>query len=129
MSEGHFRRSARIAIDLRVSFRRDASGSALEKAGRIADLGMGGAFVESERPPPVGTEIVLTLQAPTAWDPLELPAEVRWIHDGQGESERDAGAEGGLGAGFGLSFRALSKTQAAALYELITSTGFSESAG
>lgn len=67
MSDGHFRRTARAAIELRVHFRRDEPGSALQKAGRIADLGMGGAFVESERPPPVGTSIVVTLQAPTAW--------------------------------------------------------------
>jgi Tfp pilus assembly protein PilZ len=120
MSE-HFRRSARAAIELRVCFRRDEPGSALEKAGLIADLGMGGAFVQSERPPAIGTPIVLTLQAPTAWDPLELPAEVRWV-SGEGE----AAAPAGLGRGFGLKFRSLAPTQAAALYELLSSAGFAE---
>lgn len=119
MHEGHFRRSARTPIELRVCFRRDEPGAALEKAGRISDLGMGGAFVQVERPPPIGTPIVLTLQAPTAWDPLELPAEVRWLSD--------AGAE--LGAGFGLKFRGLAPSQATALYELLASAGFSEKEG
>lgn len=119
MSDGHFRRSARTAIELRVHFRRDEPGSALEKAGRIADLGMGGAFVQTERPPPVGTPIVLTLQAATAWDPLELPAEVRWTHD----------EPIGLGRGFGIKFRALAPAQASALYELLAQTGYPEKEG
>ena len=125
MSDAHFRRSARAAIELRVCFRRDEPGSALEKAGLIADLGMGGAFVQSERPPAIGTPIVLTLQAPTAWDPLELPAEVRWV-SGEGGAGGDGAAPAGLGRGFGLKFRSLAPTQAAALYELLSSTGFAE---
>ncbi|MDQ3037821.1 MAG: PilZ domain-containing protein [Myxococcota bacterium] len=128
MSDAHFRRSARAAIELRVCFRRDEPGSALEKAGRIADLGMGGAFVQSERPPAIGTPIVLTLQAPTAWDPLELPAEVRWTSDDDaaGAMTRAGAIPAGFGRGFGLKFRALAPTQAAALYELLSSAGFGE---
>lgn len=132
MSDAHFRRSARAAIELRVCFRRDEPGSALEKAGLIADLGMGGAFVQSERPPAIGTAIVVTLQAPTAWDPLELPAEVRWVHDDAAPEETASEASEaaiGLGRGFGLKFRALAPTQAAALYELLTSAGFGEREG
>lgn len=122
MSDAHFRRSARTPIELRVCFRRDEPGAALEKAGRIADLGMGGAFVQSDRPPPVGAGIVVTLQSPTAWDPLELPAEVRWVSE-DGRTELPSGA---IGRGFGVKFRALSPSQAAALYELLSSSGFEE---
>lgn len=124
MSEGHFRRSARTPIELRVCFRRDEPGSALEKAGRISDLGMGGAFVYSERPPPIGTPIVVTLQAPTAWDPLELPAEVRWVNDAP-----FAAGPAGAGRGFGLEFRRLAPAQATALYELLAQSGFAEKEG
>lgn len=119
MQDGHFRRSARTPIELRVCFRRDEPGAALEKAGRISDLGMGGAFVQVDRPPPIGTPILLTLQAPTAWDPLELPAEVRWLSDDPV----------GLGQGFGLEFRGLAPSQATALYELLASAGYSEKEG
>lgn len=120
MSDAHFRRSRRTPIELRVCFRRDEPGAALEKAGLIADLGMGGAFVQADRPPPVGAGVVVTLQSPTAWDPLELPAEVRWVSD-------EGGA--GLGRGFGVAFRALAPSQATALYELLSSSGFEEREG
>jgi hypothetical protein len=116
MNDGHFRKSARTAVELRVHFRRDEPDAALEKAGLIADLGMGGAFVQSERPPGVGTPIVVTLQMATAWDPLELPAEVRWVSEN----------EKGLGKGFGMKFRSLQPTQATALYELLASLGYVE---
>lgn len=119
-TSAHFRRSARAAIELRVHYRRDEPDAALEKVGRIADLGMGGAFVQSERPPAIGTAIVLTLQAPTAWDPLELPAQVRWISDDSASA---------LGRGFGLEFRGLAPSQASALYELLASAGFGEREG
>ena len=66
MSEAHWRRTARATVELTAHFRRDEPGAALEKAGRITDLGMGGAFVHTQRPPTVGTRIVLTLSAPTA---------------------------------------------------------------
>lgn len=129
MSEGHFRRSARTPIELRVCFRRDEPGSALEKAGRISDLGMGGAFVHSDRPPPIGTPIVVTLQAPTAWDPLELPAEVRWVSDGRVAAGPGPSEPPGGGPGFGLEFRRLAPAQATALYELLATSGFAEKEG
>jgi len=121
MSE-HFRKSPRAAIELRVHFRRDEPGAVLEKVGRIADLGVGGAFVESERPPPVGTAIVLTVAAPSAWDPLELPGEVRWVSEGPRDGVHPA--PGGLGRGFGLAFRALDPAHSSALRALLAVTGY-----
>ncbi len=113
MSDAHFRRAARTAIELVVHYRRDEPGATLEKAGRIADLGMGGAFVHTERPPGVGTPVLLRLAAPTAWDPLELVAEVRWV-------------SAALPRGFGVAWSGLSPAQANALYELVVAGGFSE---
>ena len=114
MSEAHFRRSARRPVELRASFRKDEAGASLEKAGRISDLGMGGAFVEHDRPLAAGTRMVLTLSSPSAWDPLEVPCEVRWV--------RDAEAPRGMG----VRFVALTKPQANALYDLLVSTGYVE---
>ena len=98
-------------MELSVHFRRDAPGTAFEKAGKVADLGMGGAFIHTERPPAIGARILVTLAAPTAWDPLELPAEVRWLgRDGE--------------PGFGARFVSLSAPQAAALYALLAAAGY-----
>ena len=107
----HFRRSPRAPVELRARYRKDQPGSAFEKAGRVSDLGMGGAFVEAHDPPPAGTKVWLTFGAPTAWDPLELPAEVRWQkHEPP--------------AGFGVRFRALTPPQANALAELVRDNPF-----
>jgi hypothetical protein len=107
----HFRRSPRAPVGLRARYRKDEPGSAFEKSGRVSDLGMGGAFVEANDPPPVGTKVWLTFGAPTAWDPLELPAEVRWV-----KAEKRAG--------FGVRFRALTAAQANALTELVRNNPF-----
>lgn len=112
----HFRRTARQPVELSVRFSRDAEGAALEHAGTLLDLGLGGAQVRCARPPAVGTRLRLTLAAPTAWDPLELSGEVRWV-------------EGGEPASFGMAFERLSPAEAAALYELLSISGFAEPAG
>lgn len=104
----HFRKGARAAVELRASFRRDAPGAVLEKGGRVSDLSMGGAFVEAGDPPVEGARLWLTFSTPTAWDPLELPAEVRWRKP----------------SGFGVAFGALSPAQARALHALVQQTEF-----
>ncbi len=110
----HFRRTARQPVELSVRFRRDADGAALEHSAKLLDLGLGGAQVRCERPPPVGTRVRLTLIAPTAWDPLELPCEVRWVDEGE------------QGPAFGVAFDGLTRAQASALYELLSVSRFAE---
>lgn len=117
MSDGaHFRRTARRPVELAVRFRRDAEDAALEHTAKLLDLGLGGAQVRCERPPPVGVRVRLTLTAPTAWDPLELACEVRWVE------------EGPEGASFGVAFDPLTRAQASALYELLSVSRFAEAA-
>ena len=110
----HFRRTARQPVELSVRFRKDAEDAALEHSGKLLDLGLGGAQVRSSRAPRVGTRMRLTLSAPSAWDPLELPGEVRWV-----EPNAD-------GATFGLAFDGLSRAQAGALHELLSISGFAD---
>lgn len=93
-----------------MRYRRDADGVALEHSGKLLDLGLGGAQIRAERPPAVGTKLRVTLSAPTAWDPLDLPAQVRWA-DGQA---------------FGVAFERLTAAQASALYELLVVSRFAE---
>lgn len=108
----HFRRTARQPIELGVRYRQDTEGSPLEQTGRLIDLGLGGAQIKCARPPRVETALRITLTAPSAWDPLDLPAAVRWVN----AKEQT----------FGVAFDRLSRSQAAALYELLRVSRFRE---
>jgi len=110
----HHRRERRQPLALEIRYQRDRDGATLIHRGRTSDLGLGGAFVEAESSPPIGTRLTVTVMAPTAWDPLEIEAEVRWINDGTD----------GEAAGFGVRFASLSGPQATALYELINHSAF-----
>lgn len=111
-----FRREKRQPVQMRVRFRRDAQDAALTHEGSTNDLGLGGAFVETEIPPAVGSRVVLTVSAPTAWEPLELHGEVRWVKDG-GDGDP---------SGFGVRFHELDGREATALYELVHSASYAE---
>ncbi|MGF1469078.1 MAG: PilZ domain-containing protein [Sandaracinaceae bacterium] len=112
--QDHFRRTARRPVELRVRFRDDDAEATFERHGELVDLGLGGAQVRCTRPPLPGTRLQLVLVAPSAWDPLELPGEVRW----------STGA--GLDGIFGMAFLHLSGLQASALRELLSVTPFAE---
>jgi len=112
----HFRASARTPVALVVRFRRDDPRSMLEHNGRTTDVSMAGVFVECEKPPTIGTRLVMTLVSPTAWEPLAISVEVRWVSDGSKGRVR----------GFGALFDGLGKTQAAALFELLQASAYLE---
>ncbi|MCB9615548.1 MAG: PilZ domain-containing protein [Sandaracinus sp.] len=111
--ELHFRRGGRQPVRLRIRFR---VGAALEQEGTTNDVSMGGAFVETRRPPSVGQTVELELVSPTAWDPLKIPALVRWSSDGSD----------GRAIGFGVRFDELTRGQASALHELLQASGYLE---
>lgn len=112
MEEPHFRRSARSSFDVEVGYRLDVDGAALQRGGRVQDIGMGGVFVTCASAPPVGTHVRLVFALPTAWEPLDVPARVRWVRPD----------------GFGAEFGALTPRQAEALFELVQRLGFEEPA-
>ena len=115
----HFRKASRRALTLRVRFRRADGLGALEEATSTSDFSVGGAFLQADRVLPADTKLELTLTSPTAWDPLVLSAEVRWISDGTGDRPR----------GMGVEFRELTREQSAALYELVHASGYAEGEG
>lgn len=106
----HFRRTARQPIDLSVQFRKDDEGARLELSGQLVDFGLGGVQIRCERPPPEGERLRIVLVSPSAWDPLDLPGQVRWVDREQRT--------------FGVEFNGLSATDASALYELLAVTKF-----
>jgi uncharacterized protein (TIGR02266 family) len=111
----HFRATQRQPVSVRVRFRKDEPASMLEHVGTMSDVGVGGAFVATDAQMPVGARIVLTVASPTAWEPLEVRATIRWVSPGGGEP-----------AGFGVRFEALSGREATALYELVHASAYSE---
>jgi Tfp pilus assembly protein PilZ len=81
------RKHVRREVDLTVRFR-TADG---EWTGHCNDMGLGGAFIRTERAAPFGASITLHVELPGRPGVLELPAVVRW-------TER---------AGMGVQFAAL----------------------
>jgi Tfp pilus assembly protein PilZ len=82
----------------------------------MSDVGVGGAFVATETRLPIGSRVRVILSSPTAWDPIEVAATVRWISE-----------PGSAPEGFGIRFEALSGREAAALYELVHVSAYAES--
>ncbi len=111
---GHFRLRPRYPIDLRVTVRRELEQSPREVDGRSANIGFGGVFVTLDPPFAPHTRIVLSVITATAWEPLKLVGEVRWVRD----------ARPGVPAGMGISFDALSAEHAIALHRLFCAEGY-----
>jgi len=72
------------------------------------DIGVGGAFIETDRPAEVGTALTLELDVPGPAGVIEIAAEVRWVAKAaQAGSGADAGAGAGPGSrgpGMGVKF-------------------------
>lgn len=80
---------------------------------RTENIGLGGAFVLVESPPPIGTRVIVYLAAATAWEPLEITAEVRWVRLDPP-------------VGMGVRFVDLTPAQLGALHDLLVLTGYGE---
>ncbi|MCA9645289.1 MAG: PilZ domain-containing protein [Polyangiaceae bacterium] len=96
----HFRAFGRRKVKLRAQVRADDSN--WRREGWIVDLGVGGACVELPDPVTRGTQLVILVDAPNLWDPLQLDARVAWseLLDPRGTTR--AGVEFVHGVGRGL---------------------------
>ncbi|MDW8363630.1 MAG: PilZ domain-containing protein [Myxococcales bacterium] len=106
------RRARREPIGLRVRFRKQ--GSAVEHVGRTADIGPQGLFVRCNRPLPPGTAVELELSSPSAWDPVRLRGEVRWVSPPGTATP----------AGFGVELDRLDEGGRAALAQLLGASAY-----
>jgi len=80
--KSHYRGKARQGRRVTVHYRVLAHGELLpEVRAQTRNLGVGGAFIETEEPAPVGTRVVVTLTL-EGGVVLDAQAEVRWIMDG-----------------------------------------------
>jgi uncharacterized protein (TIGR02266 family) len=80
------------------------------------NIGVGGAFIVTDRPAPVGARLTISLQVPTATVPIAVTAEVRWI-GGDGDE-----------SGMGVKFSNLDVDQLLQLSEYFASLTGTEAA-
>ncbi len=81
-----------------------------------ANIGVGGAYLLTKAPEPVGTQLAISLAVPDLPKPLLLEAEVRWSID-----EANANAPGVPGAGMGIKFAPLEVDSLVALQNYFSS--------
>ena len=73
--QGHFRALARRPVTLAGTLSRSGG---WHRPARLLDLGLGGARVTTEHDLPVGSAVLLTVESPNRWEPLEIEAKVSW---------------------------------------------------
>lgn len=61
------------------------------------DIGVGGAYIATERPAPVGCRLEVEIDVPGPASPIALSAEVRWVANAD---RLLAGREPGMGVKF-----------------------------
>ncbi len=74
MSE--LRRYQRAPVDVPVEF--VAKGGSERASGHATDISLGGMFIQTDRPLPFSTEIVVHVTLPGQRAPFAMPAVVRW---------------------------------------------------
>jgi uncharacterized protein (TIGR02266 family) len=94
---GHFRGKPRPGRRVEVRYRTlDHGQLSTEQRAHTKNIGVGGAFICTPDPPPVGTALQISLSVPASTRPLEVRGEVRWIVD-----TTDDDREHGMGVKFG----------------------------
>ena len=89
----HFRGKARPGRRVDLEYR--TGGDSAPVRAHTRNIGVGGAFIVSTAPHPIGTKLIVAILVPTATHPIEVAAEVRWVYpDKDGET-------GGMGVKFG----------------------------
>ena len=113
-SEFHFRSSPRPQIKCEVILRSTKGPLSKPIECNTQDIGTGGLFAVASEGYEVGERVEVVLYAPSAWEPLVVNAEVRWV-------KRLEGAEP---VGMGIGFTDLTGEQFSALEDLVRSLDF-----
>lgn len=107
---GHFRGKARPGRRVQVRYQ---VGNGEEHRAHTKNIGVGGAFIVTPRPPRVGSQLHIVIEMPSGTVPIEVRAEVRWVLVGEDISAADSGA--------GVRFAGLTVDQLLALNEYFAS--------
>ena len=76
----HFRSQSRKGVSLPGALRAADSDVNWNRDGRVIDLSLGGACVETSDSVPAGTSVELVIDTPHLWDPLTLSGAIAWEH-------------------------------------------------
>ena len=99
---------------MRVEF--EIEGTEGLRRGSTKDLSARGAYVETRTPPEVDDVVRLHIHAPSAWEPIRVPARVKWV---------DAHGLGGE-PGFGARFDRMDRAQLVAIRELLSALEYED---
>ena len=114
MAERHFRAQPRPDIRVRLRYRRLDEQHTREVDAVTRNIGVGGAFIVVDNPPPPGTPIEIAIASPSTWEPVRVRGEVRWV--GRFETTQEPG--------MGVAFRDLSARDVVALHDFFVSLQF-----
>ena len=89
----HFRGKARPGRRVEIEYRRKDTDEAPLIQAFTRNIGVGGAFVATASPEPLGAQLRVSIRIPTSERALELNAEVRWVSAGEA-------SESGMGLKF-----------------------------
>jgi hypothetical protein len=98
--------------------------SAWERPGRVVDIHLAGAGLETDEPLPAGERISVAFATPTLWDPLVLSAEVVWAHPLRPTDELDALGRPRAVARAGVRFDYPMPDAVLAMYDMISAIAF-----
>jgi uncharacterized protein (TIGR02266 family) len=78
------RRYVRTVVDVPLMFSGSGVSTSAAKPARAKDISLGGMFIKTDRPPPLGSEVAIALTLPDQDDLLLIPGVVRWVSDTEG---------------------------------------------
>jgi uncharacterized protein (TIGR02266 family) len=114
----HFRGKSRPGrrVELSYAIANDADAKPIRAFTR--NIGVGGAFIVTDSPAPVGARLRVVIQVPTSDEAIEVVAEVRWASAAGGDDE----------TGMGVKFSELEVDQLLQLSEYFASLTGTEAA-
>jgi uncharacterized protein (TIGR02266 family) len=115
MPDRHFRAQPRPELRVRIRWRRLDEPHTREVDAQSKNVGVGGAFIITETPPPIGTLVEIAIASPATWEPVRVRGQVRWLSAGGPDED----------PGMGIAFQDLAPRDVVALHDFFVSLQFS----
>ncbi len=93
----HFRGRPRPGRRVAIKFRPEGAPGSDAIVAHTHDIGVGGAYIATDRPAAVGCRLEVEIEVPGPGGPIALSAEVRWVANAD---RLIAGREPGMGVKF-----------------------------